>query len=131
MLGSLAVGVGPPPIEAFYALNVNVAFGTDSLASVQDLNLFSELAEARRIAPRVPARSLLESATLCGARALGFGDEYGSLEAGKRAHLISIRLPEEVSDVEEYLVGGIEPSAITWLEPETPNSQLPTPKARN
>ena len=50
------VGVGSPPLEAFYAMDVDVAFGTDSLASVADLNLFAELAEARRIAPRVPAR---------------------------------------------------------------------------
>jgi len=110
------VGVGAPPLEAFYAMSVNVAFGTDSLASVPDLNLFSELAEARRIAPRVQARSLLESATLRGARALGFEDEYGSLQEGKRAQLIAVRLPGEVSDVEEYLVGGIEPSAVTWLD---------------
>jgi cytosine/adenosine deaminase-related metal-dependent hydrolase len=115
------VGVGAPPLESFYAMNVNVAFGTDSLASVQDLNLFSELAEARRIAPRVQARSLLESATLSGARALGFGDEYGSVEEGKRALLISVRLPDRVTDVEECLVGGIEPGAITWLDTETPN----------
>ena len=47
------VGVGSPPLEAFYAMDVNVAFGTDSLASVADLNLFAELREARRIAPRV------------------------------------------------------------------------------
>jgi cytosine/adenosine deaminase-related metal-dependent hydrolase len=111
------VGVGAPPLEAFYAVNVNVAFGTDSLASVQDLNLFSELAEARRIAPRVPARALLESVTRRGAQALGFEDEFGSLEEGKRAHLIAVRLPEGVSDVEEYLVGGVEPDAITWLDP--------------
>ena len=31
------VGVGSPPLEAFYAMDVNVAFGTDSLASVADL----------------------------------------------------------------------------------------------
>ena len=78
------VGVGAPPLEAFYAMDVNVAFGTDSLASVADLNMFAELAEARRLAPRVPARTLLESATACGARALGFGDEFGTIEAGKR-----------------------------------------------
>jgi cytosine/adenosine deaminase-related metal-dependent hydrolase len=124
------VGVGPPPIEAFYAMNVNVAFGTDSLASVEDLNLFSELAEARRIAPRVQARSLLESATRQGARALGFEDEFGTIEEGKRAQLIAVRLPDGVDDVEEYLVGGIEPSAIMWLDPETPNDQRPTPKER-
>jgi len=46
------VGVGSPPLEAFYAMDVNVAFGTDSLASVSDLNVFAELKEARRIAPR-------------------------------------------------------------------------------
>ena len=48
-----------------------VAFGTDSLASVADLNMFAELAEARRIAPRCRRGELLESATLIGARALG------------------------------------------------------------
>jgi cytosine/adenosine deaminase-related metal-dependent hydrolase len=110
------VGVGAPPLEAFYAMDVNVAFGTDSLASVGDLNLFSELAAARRTAPRVSAGRLLESATLSGARALGFEEELGSIDAGKRASLIAVRLPEGVGDVEEYLVSGIEPAAITWLD---------------
>jgi 5-methylthioadenosine/S-adenosylhomocysteine deaminase len=115
------VGAGDPPIEAFYAMDVDVAFGTDSLASVADLNLFAELHVARQLAPRVPARRLLESATLVGARALGFGDERGSLEPGKRAALIAVRIPEGISDVEEYLVGGIEPRDIRWLESEAPN----------
>jgi aminodeoxyfutalosine deaminase len=109
------VGVGSPPLEAFYAMDVDVAFGTDSLASVDDLNLFQELAEARRIAPRVPARRLLESATLTGARALGFGDELGSLEPGTRASLIAVRIPEGVADVEEYLVSGIDPADVRWI----------------
>jgi 5-methylthioadenosine/S-adenosylhomocysteine deaminase len=113
---NIHVGVGSPPLEAFYAMDVNVAVGTDSLASVADLNLFSELREAHRIAPRVPARRLLESATLAGARALGFGDEFGSIEIGKRAALIAVRIPDGVDDVEEYLVGGIEPDAVTWLD---------------
>jgi aminodeoxyfutalosine deaminase len=115
------VGAGDPPLEAFYAMDVDVAFGTDSLASVSDLNVFSELKEARRLAPRVPARRLLESATLVGARALGFGDEFGSLEAGKRAAMIAVRIPDRVSDVEEYLVGGIAPQDIQWVDGTTPN----------
>ena len=110
------VGVGAPPLEAFYAMKVNVALGTDSLASVPDLNMFAELAEARRLAPRVPARTLLESATRRGAAALGFADDYGTLEVGKRAQIIAVAVPPDVSDVEEYLVSGIEPSAIQWLE---------------
>ncbi len=109
------VGVGSPPLEAFYAMDLDVALGTDSLASVDDLNMFSELAEARRIAPRVPARALLHSATLTGATALGFGDDYGSIEPGKRAALIAVRVPEGVNDVEEYLVSGGEPVRLSWL----------------
>jgi aminodeoxyfutalosine deaminase len=111
------VGVGPPPLEAFYAMNVNVAFGTDSLASAPDLNMFAELAEARRLAPRVPARTLLESATRRGASALGFEDDYGTVEVGKRAQLIAVRIPSDASDVEEYLVSGIGPSDIQWVDP--------------
>lgn len=112
------VGVGSPPLETFYESGVNVALGTDSLTSVADLNMFNELAEARRIAPRVPARRLLESATLIGARALGFGREFGSIERGKRAAFVTVTLPARlVDDVEEYLVGGVEPGAIKWFAP--------------
>jgi aminodeoxyfutalosine deaminase len=117
------VGVGDPPLEAFYAVGVKVAFGTDSLASVRDLNLFGDLARARQLAPRVPARTLIESATRCGAAALGFGDEFGTIEVGKRGALIAVRMPVGAGDVEEYLLSGIEPSAITWLDSETPNAQ--------
>ena len=111
------VGVGPPPLEAFYAMDVNVAFGTDSLASAPDLNLFAELAEARRLAPRVPARTLLDSATRRGAMALGFEEDYGTLDVGRRAQLIAVRIPSGVNDVEEYLVSGIKPSDVQWLDP--------------
>jgi 5-methylthioadenosine/S-adenosylhomocysteine deaminase len=108
-------GAGMPPIERFYASGVRVAIGTDSLASVQDLNLFGELAYVRQLARHVPARRLLESATKTGAEALGFADEFGTIETGKRAALIAVRIPRGVEDVEEYLVRGIEPHDIRWL----------------
>ncbi len=110
------VGVGSPPLDVFYAMDVDVAFGTDSLASVADLNLFAELKEARRVASRVPARRLLESATWTGARALGFGGDFGTIEPGKRAALIAVRVPEGIGDVEEYLLSGIEPQQVQWLD---------------
>jgi cytosine/adenosine deaminase-related metal-dependent hydrolase len=108
------VGVGVPPIERFYASGASVAVGTDSLASVEDLNLFSELKAMRWLAPRVPAGRLLESATLTGARALGLDQELGSLTPGKRAEIVQVDLPPGIDDVEEYLVSGIPPSAIGW-----------------
>jgi len=109
-------GAGAPPIERFYASGARVAIGTDSLASVADLNLFAELAEVRRLAPGVPASRILASATLAGAQALGFASELGSIEPGKRADLLAVRLPAGCSDVEEYLLGGIEPGDIRWLD---------------
>jgi cytosine/adenosine deaminase-related metal-dependent hydrolase len=120
------VGVGDPPLEAFYASGVPVALGTDSLASVTDLNLFSELAAARRLASRVPAHALLASATLVGARALGFDDDYGSLEVGKRAAIIAVQVPEPVVDVEEYLVSGIDADRIRWVAPSHPRGPEPS-----
>jgi len=117
------VGVGDPPLDAFYRAGIPVAFGTDSLASAPDVNLFAELAAARRLAPRVAAGRLLESATLRGATALGFGGQFGSIDVGKRASLIAVRVPAGVVDVEEYLLSGIEPADIGWLGASTPNFQ--------
>lgn len=109
-------GAGAPPLDRFFASGVRVAVGTDSLASVDDLNLFAELAAVRRLAPAVPAARILESATLAGARALGFAAELGSIEPGKRAQLLAVRLPAGVADVEEYLVSGVQPADVRWLE---------------
>jgi cytosine/adenosine deaminase-related metal-dependent hydrolase len=109
-------GAGEPPVGRFYASDVRVALGTDSLASVDDLNLFAELAMLRQLAPDVAPSRFLESATKHGADALGFGNELGTLEPGKRADLIAVDVPAEVDDVEEYLVSGIQPHQIRWLD---------------
>ena len=109
-------GAGTPPIARFYASGVDVALGTDSLASTPDLNLFTELAAMRSLAPEVPASALLESATRRGADALGFGADYGTIEPGKLARLLAIDLRDGGGDVEEYLVSGIQPAQLRWLQ---------------
>jgi cytosine/adenosine deaminase-related metal-dependent hydrolase len=121
------VGSGAPPIARFYESGVRVAVGTDSLASVGDLNLFAELKAMRWLAPSVPASDLLESATRMGAEALGLGDELGTIDVGKRALLIAVDLSDarapgrrelpsaRASDVEEYLVSGIHPRQVSWV----------------
>jgi cytosine/adenosine deaminase-related metal-dependent hydrolase len=109
------VGVGDPPIARFYESGVRVAVGTDSLASAPDLNLWSELRAMRTLAPHVPARQLVESATRAGAEALGFGADFGTIEPGRRSALIAVDVPAAVGDVEEYLVSGIDGSQIRWV----------------
>jgi aminodeoxyfutalosine deaminase len=109
-------GAGAPPLTEFYASGVRVAVGTDSLASAPDLNVFAELATMRALAPSVPASRLLDSATRQGARALGFDADYGTIEPGKRARLLAVQIPPDALDVEEYLVSGIEPAQLRWLE---------------
>jgi cytosine/adenosine deaminase-related metal-dependent hydrolase len=109
-------GAGAPPLDEFYASGVRVAVGTDSLASAPDLNVFAELATMRALAPSVPAAALLESATRQGATALGFESEFGTIEPGKRARLIAVAVPPGTDDVEEYLVSGVQPEQIRWVE---------------
>ena len=120
------VGAGDPPVERFYASGVRVAIGTDSLASVEDLNVFAEMAAIRRLSSHVPARVILESATRTGAEALGFGQEFGTIEPGKQAALLAVQVPDDVEDVEEYLVGGIKPGQLTWLD--SPNLEPLNPE---
>ena len=110
-------GAGNPPVARFYAAGVRVAVGTDSLASVADLNLFSELHAMRRLAPSVPAAAILRSATQVGAAALGYADALGVIAPGRRASLIAVACPTPVDDVEEYLLSGIRPDQVTWPAP--------------
>lgn len=117
-------GAGVPPVAGFYASGVRVAIGTDSLASTPDLNLFSEMAELRRLAPEVPAARLIRSATIEGAHALGFDASFGTIEVGKRSRLLTVAVPATVTDVEEYLLSGIEPGQLTWV-----GEPLPGPHA--
>ncbi len=114
------VGVGAPPIARFAAAGVRLAVGTDSLASVPDLNLFAELAALREIAPEVPARGLLHAATMAGAAALGLDDVLGSLQNGRRGHLVAVTLPDGVADPEEALVSGIAADRILVLRADHP-----------
>jgi 5-methylthioadenosine/S-adenosylhomocysteine deaminase len=93
----LASGVAPVP--KMRALGIAVGLGTDGPAgSNNDFNLFEEmdlsvkLQNVSTLNPQaLSAAAALEMGTIGGARALGLDKEIGSLEAGKRADLISVR----------------------------------------
>ncbi|MCH7990412.1 MAG: amidohydrolase family protein, partial [Planctomycetes bacterium] len=75
------------PWQELLNRNINVAMGTDSLASNPNLSLWEELCFLRDRYPGVAPQTLLELGTLSGARALGLDDETGSLSMGKIADL--------------------------------------------
>lgn len=102
------VGAGAPPVEAMLDAGVGLAVGTDSLASVDDLDMFAELAALRRLAPAVPAEALLQAATRGGAIALGFA-RLGALAPGLSPRALVVDLPagvQGVAAVTEWLVSG-------------------------
>jgi cytosine/adenosine deaminase-related metal-dependent hydrolase len=109
-------GVGTPPWSAIHASGVTLAIGTDSLASAPDLNVFAELAAARRAAPSIPPGWVFRAATLGGAEALGCADRFGTLDPGKSAKVIAVDLPRAVDDVEDALTGGVTPDRVRWIE---------------
>ncbi len=91
----LASGIAPVP--EYLAAGVTVGLGTDGAASNNDLDMFEAmrftalLHKVKTGDPRVmPATAALEMATIGGAKALGLGDQIGSLEAGKRADLVVV-----------------------------------------
>jgi aminodeoxyfutalosine deaminase len=64
---------------------VNVAIGTDSVASSGDLNMLADLRLLRQIAPDEPAFALWQMVTTNAAAALGMASKVGALAPGKSA----------------------------------------------
>ncbi len=80
---------------------VNVALGTDGGASNNDLDMFSEMHTAALLAKAVAAdasavnsHQALEMATINGAKAMGLGQDIGSLEVGKYADITAVDLDQ-------------------------------------
>lgn len=110
------VGAGVPPVADAVASGVRLAIGTDSLASVEDLNLFAELAALRRVAPEVPASTILRAATWGGAEALGCRC-LGYLGPGASSRALVRTPPDSVTDVEEWLVAQAgDTTDLRWLD---------------
>lgn len=96
---NMKLASGFAPVETLLAAGVNVALGTDSTASNNDLDLLEEMQTAALLAKGVSGRAeavsaaeTLEMATLAGARALGLDGEIGSLRPGKAADFVALDL---------------------------------------
>ena len=74
-----------PPVALLRRNGARICIGTDSSASNEVLSMVAELKALRG---RMPLVEALAAATRGGAEALGFGDELGRVEAGRRCGLV-------------------------------------------
>ncbi len=107
--------VGIAPVREMLEKGVNVGIGLDGDGS-DILDMFELMVHSSYMLRSIyldpatfTAGQALEMATINGARALGLGDEIGSLEAGKKADIILVNLTDAlqftpVHDVLEALV---------------------------
>jgi 5-methylthioadenosine/S-adenosylhomocysteine deaminase len=96
---NMKLASGTAPVMKYLAAGANLSLGTDGAASNNDLDMFEAMRQASFLAKlgsgnptAVPAQTALDLATIGGAKALGMDTLIGSLEAGKRADLITVSM---------------------------------------
>src|SRR5918993_1756234 len=96
---NMKLASGTAPVTKYLKAGMAVGLGTDGAASNNDLDMFEAMRETAFLHklttrdPRaLPAATVLELATLGGARALGMDRQVGSLERGKRADLLVVSM---------------------------------------
>jgi 5-methylthioadenosine/S-adenosylhomocysteine deaminase len=97
---NMKLASGVAPVVKLLGLGIPVGLGTDGPAGsnndfdmMEEMNLAADLQKVSTGDPTViPAEQAVEMATILGARAAGLDKDIGSLEAGKRADFITLRL---------------------------------------
>jgi 5-methylthioadenosine/S-adenosylhomocysteine deaminase len=95
---NLKLGSGIAPVKRMLEEGILVSLGADGAACNNRLDMFTELRTAALLQKAIhgpqalPAQRVLRMATIDGARVLGLGKEIGSLEVGKRADVIVVRM---------------------------------------
>ncbi len=97
MVANVKAAKGVAPVPAMLAAGVHVGLGTDGPMSGNTLDVIGQLGYVAKLhkltagdRTAMPARMVVEMATIGGARALGLNDRVGSLEPGKRADIAVI-----------------------------------------
>lgn len=97
---NMKLASGVAPVVKILDLGIAMGLGTDGVAGsnndhdlMEEMDLAAKLQKVTAGDPRaLPAEQAFAMATILGARALGLDQQIGSIEKGKRADLITIRL---------------------------------------
>lgn len=73
-----------PPIDMLMKHNCHIVLGTDSYSSNWQLSIAKEIEAVKKHFPHIPEETVLQWATFNGAKALGWENELGSFEKGKK-----------------------------------------------
>ncbi len=90
-----------PHYQAFVTSGAKMTIGTDSLTSNWQLSILEEMKTISKYQSFIPFDTLLEWATLNGAKALGMANQLGSLEIGKEPGVLLLSIDpdrESLSD---------------------------------
>jgi 5-methylthioadenosine/S-adenosylhomocysteine deaminase len=94
---NMKLASGIAPVQKMSDMGINVALGTDSSCSNNNLDMISEMRSAALLqkvgcmdAEALTAVRAVEMATINGARALGIDDKAGMLKEGMKADLILV-----------------------------------------
>ena len=92
-----------PPVNLLLENNCNIILGTDSLASNHQLNLLEEIKTIVKRFPQIKTETLLQWATINGAKALQMDEQLGSFEKGKTPGILLIKNSEggKINDASE------------------------------
>lgn len=80
-----------PPVDLFAKHNCTIALGTDSYGSNRQLSITSEMAAIRKSFPHIEITTLLQWATLNGAKALQWEKDLGCFEKGRRPGVVLLQ----------------------------------------
>lgn len=79
-----------PDINLLLAEDCNIVLGTDSLASNNQLSILEEIKTLQKHFPSLAIKTILQWATINGAKALQMDNELGSFEKGKKPGIVLI-----------------------------------------
>jgi cytosine/adenosine deaminase-related metal-dependent hydrolase len=97
--------VGVAPVRRLLEAGVRLCLGTDSLASVETLDLMADMALVQSQFPDLDPGAIVRMATLGGAEALGHAD-LGTIEPGQRGDLAFVPAAEPPAEPLGFLTSG-------------------------
>jgi cytosine/adenosine deaminase-related metal-dependent hydrolase len=90
-----------PDYKAFIDADAIMTIGTDSLTSNWQLCILEEMKTIRKYASFIPFDTILQWATINGAKALGFENDFGSLEPGKTPGIVHLAFDPDKDSLEK------------------------------